>query len=106
MTTGSSKQLRRFCDEQGWADVADNSLDKDVRCVLRMYGSVTQGRDLLEDSVDSPFAELGLIRPLPETSREWSINSGSKRGLPDAIVAYACLDYAEQGRKWGAGCSA
>ena len=87
--------LRRFRDERGWTDVVDNSLDKDVRCILRMYGSVTQGRDLLEDSVDSLFAELGLIRPVPGDAREWSINVGPKRELPDDIVAYACLDYAQ-----------
>ena len=89
------EELRRFRDERGWSDVVDNSLDKDVRCVLRMYGSVTQGRDLLEDSVDSPFAELGLIRAVPGNSHEWSINAGPKRDLPDDIVAYACLDYAK-----------
>jgi Protein of unknown function (DUF4007) len=87
-------ELRRFRDEQGWTEVADNSLDKDVRCLLRMYGSATQGRDLLEDSVDSPFAELGLIRPIPGDTRAWSVNSGAKQGLPDEIVVYACLDYA------------
>ena len=89
------EELRRFRDEQEWSDVVDNSLDKDVRCLLRMYGSVTQGRDLLEDSVDSPFAELGLIRPVPGANREWSINAGPKRELPDDIVVYACLDYAQ-----------
>lgn len=89
------EELRRFRDERGWSDVVDNSLDKDVRCVLRMYGSVTRGRDLPEDSVDSPFAELGLIGPVPGDSRAWSVNSGSKRSLPDEMVAYACLDYAE-----------
>lgn len=89
------EELRRFRDEQsGWDDVADSSLEKDVRCLLRMYGSVTQGRDLLEDSVDSPFAELELIRPLPSQRRQWTMNIGPKRHLPDAIVAYACLDYA------------
>ncbi len=88
------EELRRFRDERGWADVVDNSLDKDVRCVLRMYGSVTQGRDLLEDSVDSPFAELALIRPVPGETKQWSVNAGPKRDLPDDIVAYTCLDYA------------
>jgi hypothetical protein len=88
-------ELRRFRDEhEGWNDVADGSLEKDARCLLRMYGSVTQGRDLLEDSVDSPFAELALIRPLPGARRQWSLNIGAKRTLADAIVAYACLDYA------------
>lgn len=88
------EHLRSFRDEHEWTDVVDNSLDKDVRCLLRMYGSVTRGRDLLEDSVDSPFAELGLIRSLPGGTREWSFNIGPKRELPDAIVAYSCLDYA------------
>jgi hypothetical protein len=88
------EELRRFRDEQGWADVVDNSLDKDVRCLLRMYGSVTQGRDLLEDSVDSPFAELELIRPIAGAKREWSINAGAKRHLPDDVVTYTCLDFA------------
>jgi hypothetical protein len=91
--------LRRFRDEQqGWDGVADSSLEKDVRCLLRMYGSATQGRDLLEDSVDSPFSELELLRLAPGGGRrQWSLNVGAKAGLPDAIVAYACLDYALTG---------
>lgn len=89
-------ELRRFCDERGWGDVVDNSLDKDARCLLRMYGSATQGRDLLEDSVDSPFAELGLVSPVAGEAKEWSVNTGPKRDLPDDIVAYACLDYAQE----------
>ena len=87
-------ELRRFCDEHDWDDIADSSLSKDARCLLRMYGSVTQGRDLLEDSIDSPFTELEIIRPVPGERRRWSINVGPKPDLPDAIVAYACLDYA------------
>jgi Protein of unknown function (DUF4007) len=87
------EELRRFRDEyESWEDVADGSLQKDVRCLLRMYGSVTQGRDLVEDSVDSPFAELELFRPLPGMKRQWSLHVGAKRSLPDAILAYACLD--------------
>lgn len=86
--------LRRFRDErEEWGDVADSSLEKDVRCLLRMYGSITQGRDLLEDSVDSPFAELELLRPIPGVKRHWALNTGPKRQLPNAIIAYACLDY-------------
>jgi hypothetical protein len=89
------EELRRFRDEHAWNDVVDNSLDKDVRCILRMYGSVTRGRDLLEDSVDSPFAELGLLREVPGGSREWSLDVGPKQSLPDDVVTYACLDYAQ-----------
>lgn len=89
------EELRRFRDEhEDFENVADGSLAKDVRCLLRMYGDATQGRDLLEDSVDSPFAELDLIRRLPGKKREWSINVGAKPGLPDDVIVYACLDYA------------
>lgn len=89
-----TEELRRFCEEYPeLGEVVDNSLIKDARCLLRMYGSATQGRDLPEDSIDSPFVELDLIRPLPRANREWTINRGPKRNLPDAIVAYASLDY-------------
>jgi hypothetical protein len=88
-------ELRRYRDEEGWEQIADSSLDKDVRCLLRMYGSATQGRDLVEDSVDSPFSDLEMLRPVPGAKRQWSLNLGVKSQLPDAIVAYACLDYAQ-----------
>jgi hypothetical protein len=87
-------ELRRFRDEhEGWGDVADSSLEKDIRCLLRMYGSITQGRDLIEDSVDSPFTELELLRPMPGGKRQWALNVGAKRHLPDAVLAYTCLDH-------------
>lgn len=89
------EELRRFRDEhEQFEEIVDSSLEKDARCLLRMYGSVTQGRDLLEDSVDSPFAELELMRPIPGAKREWAINVGPKHQLPDDIVVYACLDHA------------
>src|SRR5207244_315474 len=50
-----ASQLRLFCDAHPeWGDIASNSLLKDARCFLRMYASVTTGRDLIEDSIDSP----------------------------------------------------
>ena len=93
--TALMAELRRFCDEHAetFGDVAENSLLKDARCLLRMYGNVTQGRDLPEDSIDSPFAELDLIRPVPGSHREFTINRGPKRTLPDEILTWACLDY-------------
>lgn len=91
------EDLKRFRDEtEAFEGIVDGSLVKDVRCVLRMYGSVTQGRDLVEDSVDSPFAELELFRAIPGPGRAWAVNIGPKRQLPDDVVVYACLDYARR----------
>lgn len=94
------EDLKRFRDaEPDWLDIADGSLEKDARCLLRMYGSVTQGRDLPEDSVDSPFSELDLFRPVAGSRRHWLLNVGSKRHLPDDLVVYACLDFAGSERR-------
>lgn len=93
------EDLKRFRDANpDWLEIADGSLEKDARCLLRMYGSVTQGRDLPEDSVDSPFSELDLFRPVAGSKRHWLLNVGAKRHLPDDLVVYACLDFASSER--------
>ena len=90
-----SNQLQLFCDSHPeWPDVAKSSLLKDARCLLRMYASVTAGRDLVEDSIDSPFIDLELIRVLPGSRRHYTLNSGPKASLPAEIVAFACVDFA------------
>ncbi len=92
-------QLRLFCDDHPeWGKVAHNSLLKDARCLLRMYASVTTGRDLAEDTIDSPFVDLELIRVLQGTRRHFVLNVGPKRSLSAHIVAYACIDFAVQQR--------
>lgn len=87
-------QLRLYCDSNPeWGRVADGSLVKDARCLLRMYASVTSGRDLVEDTIDSPFTELDLVREIRGSRRHYVINMGPKQSLPDEIIAYACLDF-------------
>jgi hypothetical protein len=88
------KHARAFCDAQpGWPPPVKNSLLKDVRCLLRMYANATSGRDLPEDSVDSPFGELGLVFQAGDT-RHYRFAVGPKDDLPDEIVTFAALDFA------------
>lgn len=88
-------QLRLFCDgHPEWGEIATNSLLKDARCLLRMYASVTAGRDLLEDTIDSPFVDLELIRVLQGSRRHFVLNVGAKRSLPPHVAAYAAIDFA------------
>lgn len=88
-------QLRLFCDSNPeWGDVARSSLVKDARCLLRMYASITSGRDLVEDTIDSPFTDLDLIRPVVGSKGHFVMNRNDKVSLPDAIVAFACADFA------------
>ncbi len=84
--------LERFAVEamidEGWAGPAVSSVAKDVDCLLRMYGR--RSRVGGEEWLDSPFASLELIEPIPGHSRRWRF--GSARMLESMIVAYAALD--------------
>lgn len=73
--------------------IADSSLRKDVSCLLRMYVEQPSKSWQGEDSLDCPFTELGLIHRVGE-SKYYTFRIGYKPSLPEAIIVYACLDYA------------
>lgn len=77
----------------GWTSVVPASIKKDVDCLIRMYALHTSGRSGLDDFLDCPFRELGLLEPAPGDARSYRFNLGPKAGLPDEIVTFACLDY-------------
>jgi len=70
-----------------------SSLKKDVTCILRMYSEHKVSKDQLEDSINSPFVELGLIKQTSE-AKYYTFNVGKKLSLPDELIVYACLDFA------------
>lgn len=81
--------------------ITESSLVKDISCILRMYVDQTNQKMLNEDSIDSPFTEIGLIKNYGDT-RHFAMNIGPKVGLTPEIIASACLDYAakiEEGAK-------
>jgi hypothetical protein len=73
--------------------MAESSLRKDISCVLRMYTQQPEKTSVSEDSLDCPFAELGLLYP-SGNSRTYGFRMGQKPTLPASIVVYACLNYA------------
>jgi hypothetical protein len=99
-TEFSEDEFLQFCVEEiaatTWSPPMKSSVQKDVDCLLRMYcRRDAQGRQGLDDLLDSPFRELGLIRPTPGSGRKntYRIVRGAKPSLPAVAVAYACLDY-------------
>ena len=82
-----------------WPQPMKSSVHKDVDCLLRMYSRrETQGRQTLDDLLDSPFRELGLIRPSQGAKKNtYRMIRGSKPTLPAAAITYACLDYLSKG---------
>jgi hypothetical protein len=74
--------------------VAESSLQKDINCILRMYvESDNQNINFVEDSIDCPFTELGLIYQ-PKNSIYYRFRFGSKPNLPPEIIVATCLEYA------------
>lgn len=73
--------------------IVDSSLKKDVSCILRMYAEQPTRSLVSEDSLDCPFAELGLIHTAGD-SRHYTFRIGQKSTLPAEIIVYACLQHA------------
>jgi Protein of unknown function (DUF4007) len=89
--------FHKLCDyrDREATRVADSSVRKDISCLLRMYGSQPFKVSASEESLDCPFAELGLIS-FAGNSRSYTFRVGSKPTLPAEIVVYACLAYASE----------
>jgi len=89
--------FNQLCDyrDRETSRVADSSIRKDINCLLRMYGSQPFKASASEESLDCPFADLGLIR-FAGSSRSYTFRFGAKTTLPAEIVVYACLSYAAQ----------
>jgi Protein of unknown function (DUF4007) len=75
--------------------ISESSLIKDVHCILRMYAGDSESKLLSEDSIDSPFSELGLLRR-HHNGKDYYFNIGPKPGLPAEIISAACLDFSSR----------
>lgn len=85
-------QLQGYRDSLG-SRVVDSSLTKDISCILRMYVAQREKTGFVEDSIDCPFTELGIIHTAGESKR-YTFRTGGKASLPAEIVVAACLEYA------------
>ena len=86
--------LRAFRDKtDAFQSIVDASLKKDVDCLTRMFAGGIVAGDVAEDSLDSPFVELDLIRRVPGSRHHFSFNLGPKLSLPDDVIVFACADF-------------
>ncbi len=77
----------------GWPTVARSSIKKDIDCLLRTYSVRTAVRDGLDDLLDCPFRELGLLEPVEGHLRTHRFVSGPKYTLPPLIAASTVCEY-------------
>lgn len=85
--------LGNLVEQAQWVRVADSSLKRDVDVFVRSYVPSRASKTLvLEDSLDSPLAELGLIQEI-EGGRIYAFTRGEHSSLPLSVFTYALLDY-------------
>ncbi len=83
--------LVALAGQAGWKRVADNSLRRDIDCFLRTYVPARTSRTaVLEETLDCPLAELGLIQEL-EANHVYGFARGEHASLPLPVFAYALL---------------
>ncbi len=87
--------LVTLVDEQGWSRISETSLSRDIDCFLGTYVPARVGRTVsIEDTLDCPLVELGLIRELTVRGI-YMLDRGERQTLPDLIFAYALAAYVE-----------
>lgn len=91
----SEEELLSFVTDTAarlWGGVAESSLRKDVGCLLRMYARRPKARESIEDQLDCPFRELGLIEPTSDAGI-YRFALGPKSSLPDDLIVYTAIDF-------------
>ena len=91
-------EFLRFVDEQisgtTWKKPVAASIEKDFDCLIRMYSKkAARGRQTIDDLMDSPFRQLGLVIPSPSGPDSFRFALGEKPYLTDEVIVYASLDY-------------
>ncbi|MDQ1102868.1 DUF4007 family protein [Nocardioides zeae] len=79
-----------------WSAVVPASIKKDVDCLVRTYTVRGQGRQTLDDVLDCPFRELGLLERAGHEDSKWRVAYGAKPTLSSHVVLFASLDYVTQ----------
>lgn len=103
-TEFAEQTLFEFCVDEvsatTWKQPKPSTLNKDVDCLLRMYTRrEARARQTLDDLLDSPFRELGLVLPAPGGRNSYRFIRGPKPGLTDTAIIYACLDFMTRDRQ-------
>ncbi len=77
----------------GWDSVVEGSIKKDVDCLFRTFAIRRTHRQRMDDLLDCPARELGLLELAAGEQKAWRFVTGPKPSLPTPIMGYACLDY-------------
>lgn len=87
------KRLKRLAEDRGWGRASNATLKNDIACFVRTYVAQPPSvRRSIEDSLESPLTELGLIKPTAR-SDGFRFVRGPKQSLGNGVFAYALAEY-------------
>ena len=78
--------------QRGWTRVTSGSLKRDIDVFIRTYAPQRHSNVLLEETLDRPLVELGVIHASSRHQTFVLVRSGHE-SLPDEIFAYALAEY-------------
>ena len=85
--------IKKLVDDREWPRASIHTIRRDVACFIRTYVTQSAPRNAsFEDSLDSPLAELGLIRPGGRRD-EFRFVRGAKPSLGPGVFCYAVTDF-------------
>lgn len=86
--------LTNHVDENGWSRIGSGTIKRDIDCMIHTYVPSKVTRTVvLEDTLDSPLVELGLIREFGGKGN-YLLSRGAQPTLPDELFAFALATYA------------
>lgn len=86
------KGLARLANDRAWARVAGATIKNDVACFIRTYvAQRPSGHAGLDDALESPLTELGLIKSAGRDN--FRFVRGPKSTLGNGVFVYALLDF-------------
>jgi hypothetical protein len=88
--------LDKLAKDRSWNRVASATIRRDVECFVRTYAAkVPTAKAIYEDALESPLAELGLIKPIGKRDG-FRLVRGHKSALSMGIFLYALIDFWER----------
>jgi len=87
------ESLEKVAQDRKWGRVASATIKRDVECFVRTYvAHPVTGKHAQEDALESPLAELGLIKPIGRRDG-FRLVTGSKPNLGNGVFLCALNMY-------------
>jgi len=84
--------LEDLVQKLGWARASAATIKRDVECFVRLYVAKRAAKGSHEDALESPLAELGLIRSIGRQDG-FRFVRGAKPTLGNGVFLYALIDF-------------